>query len=395
MMRTLHVLSSLDPKGGGPAHTVRSLAEGYLRDGHEVEIVTLDNPKAVFVQGLPYPVHAFGPSLGIYGFNLRILPWLKKNIDRFDGIVVGGLWQYHSIALWMAAQGHASRYVVFPHGMLDPYFNRAYPLKVLKKLPYWMLAERRLLRDAYRVLFTSEAEQRLAAESVWHCAGNGLVVPYGTPGPTRAPEPLRSAFFRLLPQLEGKRFLLYLGRIHEKKGLDLLIEAFAKHAAADPALDLVIAGPDNSGLSRKLQALAARLGIQDRITWPGMLAGDVKWGAFYAAEAFVLPSHQENFGIAVAEALACSLPVLISDQVNIFEEVERDGAALVAPDTLEGTADIIGRWIALSAGQRAGMQLAARRSFESRFNTQRLPAIILSLFEDTHTMSAKVESTGD
>lgn len=395
MMRTLHVLSSLDPKGGGPAHTVRSLAEGYLREGHEVEVVTLDDPEAPFVTGLSYPVHAFGPSLGIYGFNFKILPWLKKNLDRFDAVIVGGLWQYHSIALWMAAQSHSSRYVVFPHGMLDPYFNRAYPLKFLKKFPYWLLAERRLLRDAHRVLFTSEAEQKLAAESVWHCAGNGFVVPYGTPGPNRPPEQLRCAFFRLLPQLEGMRFLLYLGRIHEKKGCDLLIEAFAKHAASDPGLNLVMAGPDNSGLSKKLQALAVRLGIQDRIIWPGMLAGDAKWGAFYAAEAFILPSHQENFGIAVAEALACSLPVLISDQVNIFEEVERDGAALVAPDTVEGTADLIGRWIALSTEQRTRMQIAARRSFESRFNSQRLPSVILSLFEDAVAPTERVESTGD
>src|SRR4051812_46195022 len=103
-MRTLHVLSSLDPTGGGPAHTVRSLAEGYLREGHEVEVVTLDDPSSAFVQGLAYPVHALGPSLGIYGFNFKMLPWLKKNLGRFDGIVVGGLWQYHSIALWMATQ---------------------------------------------------------------------------------------------------------------------------------------------------------------------------------------------------------------------------------------------------------------------------------------------------
>jgi glycosyltransferase involved in cell wall biosynthesis len=391
-MRTLHVLSSLDPSGGGPAHTVRSLAEGYLREGHSVEVVTLDDARAPFVAGLPFPVHALGPSWGVYGFNLKLLPWLKNNLDRFDGIVVGGLWQYHSIALWMAAQSHPCRYVVFPHGMLDPYFNRAYPWKFVKKVPYWLLAERRLLGDAYRVLFTSEAERRLAADSFWHCQGNGVVVPYGTPGPNLGPEQSKSAFFRLFPQLDGRRFLLYLGRIHHKKGCDLLIEAFAKHAESDPTLNLVIAGPDKSGWSKQLQHLAGRLGVANRITWAGMLTGDAKWGAFYAAEAFILPSHQENFGIAVAESLACSRPVLISDQVNIFEEVERDGAALVAPDTLAGTADLIGRWIALSPEQRSRMQMAARRSFESRFNSQRLPSVILSLFEDVAAPLVRLES---
>ena len=292
----------------------------------------------------------------------------------------------------MAARRNSRRYVVFPHGMLDPYFNRAYPLKFLKKVPYWLLAERRLLGDAYRVLYTSEAEQRLADKSFWHCRGIGVVVPYGTSGPNLGPEPSKRAFFRLFPQLEGKRFLLYLGRIHRKKGCDLLIKAFAKYAESDPALHLVIAGPDKSGWSKKLQALAVRLGMADRITWPGMLTGDAKWGAFYAAEAFILPSHQENFGIAVAESLACSLPVLISDQVNIFEEVERDGAALVAPDTLAGTADLIGRWIALTPEQRSRMQTAARRSFETRFNSQRLPSIIISMFEDVSAPLERLES---
>jgi glycosyltransferase involved in cell wall biosynthesis len=392
-MRTLHVLASLDRRGGGPANTVRSLAEGYLREGHSVEVVTLDDARAPFVAGLPFPVHALGPSLGIYGFNMKLLPWLKNNLGRFDGIVVGGLWQYHSIALWMASRGTSCRYVVFPHGMLDPYFDRAYPWKFLKKVPYWFLAERRLLQDAHRVLFTSDAEQRLAAESFWHCQRNGVVVPYGTPGPNRSPEQSRSAFFRLFPQLADTRFLLYLGRIHRKKGCDLLIEAFAKHAASDPTLNLVMAGPDNSGWGKKLQALAARLGVQDRITWTGMLTGDEKWGAFYSAEAFILPSHQENFGIAVAESLACSLPVLISDQVNIFKEVERDGAALVAPDTLAGTADLIARWIALPPEPRSHMQTAARRSFETRFNSERLPSIIVSMFEDVAAPLERLEST--
>jgi glycosyltransferase involved in cell wall biosynthesis len=374
----------MDPSGGGPAQAVRSLAEGYIREGHSVEVVTLDEPQAAFIAEHPFPIHALGPSLGVYGYNKKLLPWLKSNIDRFDGIVVGGLWQYHSIALWMAAHGR-NPYVVFPHGMLDPYFNRAHPLKFLKKLPYWLIAERRLLGDAYRVLFTSEAEQRLAAESFWRCKGNGMVVPYGTPGPTRPPEQLRSAFFRVLPQLEGKRFILYLGRIHRKKGCDLLMQAFARHAAADPDLCLVMAGPDKSGWSKKLHDLAVGKGIGDRVIWSGMLTGDAKWGAFFAAEVFILPSHQENFGIAVAEALACSLPVLISDKVNIFEEVNREGAGLVASDTLAGTADLIGNWIALPPQERSRMRIAARRCFESHFNSQRLSSTIVSLFRDIAT----------
>ena len=158
-----------------------------------------------------------------------------------------------------------------------------------------------------------------------------------------------------------------MGRIHEKKGCDLLVQAFARVAALDPQLHLVMAGPDQTGWVPTLQAMAASLGITERISWPGMLKDDLKWGALYSADAFVLPSHQENFGIAVAEALACGVPVLISDKVNIWQEIQADGAGLVDADTVAGAESMLRRWLALDAGERARLREQARRTFESRF----------------------------
>src|SRR6202043_4224766 len=112
-----------------------------------------------------------------------------------------------------------------------------------------------------------------------------------------------------------------------------------------------------------LQALAGRLGVADRIHWPGMLLGDAKWGAFRAAEAFVLPSHQENFGIAVAEALACGRPVLLSDKVNIAEEIAEDGAGLMELDTAGGTERLLTRWIEMPAAERQAMGVRASECF--------------------------------
>jgi glycosyltransferase involved in cell wall biosynthesis len=105
--------------------------------------------------------------------------------------------------------------------------------------------------------------------------------------------------------------------MHEKKGCRELLEAFRQvltAANASQDLHLVMAGPADSAYGRQLKEAVIRLGLADRVTWTGMLSGDLKWGAFHAAEAFILPSHQENFGIAVAEALACGVPVLISEQ---------------------------------------------------------------------------------
>jgi glycosyltransferase involved in cell wall biosynthesis len=189
--------------------------------------------------------------------------------------------------------------------MLDPWFKRTYPFKHLKKWAYWPWANYRVLRDAKAVLFTTEQERQLARQSFWLYQADEVVVGYGTSAPPGAAEKQRELFLSSFPHLRGQLILLFLSRIHPKKGVDLLIEAFAASAPRDWGLQLVIAGPDQVGWQSKLQHRAVELGIADLITWPGMLTGDLKWGAFRAAHLFCLPSHQENFGIVVAEALAC------------------------------------------------------------------------------------------
>jgi glycosyltransferase involved in cell wall biosynthesis len=182
--------------------------------------------------------------------------------------------------------------------------------------------------------------------------------------------------------------MLFLSRIHEKKGCDLLVEAFARVARSDPSLCLVIAGPDQTGWVAKLKDRAERLGIADRITWPGMLQGDLKWGAFYAAEVFCLPSHQENFGIVVAEALACGKPVLVSNKVNIWREIETDGAGLVNDDTLEGTVKGLQQWLALTPEAKQKMQKSARRSFVARFRIDRVAESLINILQEHVAASA-------
>ena len=137
---------------------------------------------------------------------------------------------------------------------------------------------------------------------------------YGTAAPTLDLVAAREGFFARFPQLRDKRLLLFLGRLHEKKGCELLIEAFAEIQRAAPGeLHLVLAGPAaNEQYLQQLQELARR--ASGAITFTGMLTGESKWGAFSAADVFVLPSHQENFGIAVVEAMACGTPVLVSNK---------------------------------------------------------------------------------
>jgi glycosyltransferase involved in cell wall biosynthesis len=178
-------------------------------------------------------------------------------------------------------------------------------------------------------------------------------------------------FLARWPELRGKRLAISLGRIHPKKGTDILIEAYAATLGKDEAWQLAIVGPDQLGWRKELEPMAARLGIAGRITWTGSLNGTLKWGAFSSSEVFVLPSHQENFGIVVAEALACGLPAIVSDKVNIWREVVSCGAGFVGEDTIEGTESSLRGWAALSAQEIAELRIRARKCFHDEFDYHR------------------------
>jgi glycosyltransferase involved in cell wall biosynthesis len=264
--------------------------------------------------------------------------------------------------------------------MLDPYFKRSFPLKHLKKWAFWVPVQYWALRRARSVLFTTAAERDLAAQSFWLRRWNAMVVGLGAETPPEGLPECVSAFHQFCPAVRGKRYLLFLGRIDPKKGCDLLVDAFSSTRNSDPDLHLVMAGPDSSGWRVGLQAAAAQAGVAERVHWPGMLTGAVKWGAFAACEAFILPSHQENFGIAIAEALSCGKPVLITTPINISADMAADGCALVEDDTLDGTRRLIGRWLALTGEQRATMGERALVSFAARYEIRRSAAAIVEAF---------------
>lgn len=382
-MKILHVISSVNPKGGGPIEGVTQLSAVYQILGISVDIVCLDAPDAECVLARKCTVHALGPTPALYGYNAKLVPWLKAHAHEYDAVIVNGLWQYIGFAVWRALAGTATPYYVFCHGMLDPWFKHTYPLKHLKKWLYWPWAEYRVLRDARRVIFTCEDEKILARESFWLYKANEAVTAYGVNNPPANGDELATKFLAQYPQLQGKRLALYLSRIHVKKGCDLLIEAFAKVAKQDDSLHLVMAGPDQTGWVPKLQAQAEKLGIAHRITWPGMLQGEMKWGAFYAAEVFVLPSHQENFGIVVAEALACGKPVLISNKVNIWREIEAEGAGLVEDDTQAGADALLHRWLSMSSEAFSTMKSKTIPCFQNRFHVQCAAERLLEIIRES------------
>jgi glycosyltransferase involved in cell wall biosynthesis len=387
-MNILHVIASTDPRSGGPvAGVLQQFAHRPVRE-FTMHIASIDPIDAPHLADFPVTVFPFGPRSGEtarrwrwlpwvrYGLRPGLRAWLRENASLYDVVVVNGLWNYATMAARLALVGGRVPYVVFTHGMLDPWFKKTYPVKSFFKQLFWLFNEGPLLNGAFAVLFTTAEEREVSRGAFWPYRVNERVVGYGCGAPVGDPVAQERQFRALLPRLDGRKYLLYLSRIHPKKGCDLLIRAFAEVAAAVPDLDLVVAGPDDAGWRADLEGIAVEAAVAGRVHFPGMLTGDAKWGAYCGCEAFVLPSHQENFGIVVAEAMAQGKPVLISDKVQIWREVEAGGGGLVEPDTLEGTIQLMRRFLALDPAARAAMGAAARETFAARFEMSKAVEVI-------------------
>ncbi len=370
-VKILHVTHSVDPRSGGPIEGIRQLIPALAAQGVATEVLSLDAPGNPGTNDFPVPLYAMGPSSNKYGYNLQVVPWLKEHRTDYSAIIVNGLWQYPGRAVWLALRGTSTPYYVYPHGMLDPWFKRTYPLKHFKKWLYWLWVEYRVLRDAKAVLFTCEEEMLEARKSFWVYRCREEVTGYGIASPPGDAAHQRNLFWEQIPDLKDKRIILFLGRIHEKKACDLLLRAWK--SVVDRNQDyadarLVMAGPADHAYGAEMKALAQKLDLEHPVVWPGMITGDLKWGSLHAADAFILPSHQENLGIAVVEALACHVPVLISNKVNIWREIEKDSAGLVENDDLGGTVRLLERWMNLPNPDRAAMRTQARYCFERHFD---------------------------
>jgi glycosyltransferase involved in cell wall biosynthesis len=373
-MAILHLIRSLDPALGGPVEYLKRVAIAQKEMGVHASILTLDRPEPAWIRNLPVSVLECGHSRGTYGFNSSLERKLCEISGSFDAVVVHGLWQFHGVCAARAAQKTGTPYFVFPHGMLDPWFRRSAPVKHFKKQLYWILIERKILEGARRVLFTSLKESHQARVTFWpHANYQHRIVPLGVPDAPADVESLREIFFKRFAHLRQRSFLLFLGRLHPKKGCDMLIQAMDK---LNSPIDLVMAGPSGDPAFRaKLQKAAKGVSV----TFAGMVEGELKAGALASADALILPSHHENFGLVVAEALSFGTPVLLSRQVNIAEDVELAGAGFVESDTLEGTKRLIERW--LQSGNTS-MRQAALACYQSFFSIESSAGELLRVFTE-------------
>lgn len=373
-MRILRVIASMDPVNGGPCQGIRNSVPAQEIIGVQSEVLCFDAPDAYFLSQDEFQVHAIGPAVGPYAYCSKLRPWLLENMLRFDVVIIHGLWLYNGYGtykIWQSLKKQNPswpRLYLMPHGMLDPYFQAATrrKLKAIRNWIFWKLIERKVVNGVDGVLFTCEEELLLARRTFKpYYPKREINVGYGIQLPPMTAYFNKSEFFEICPHVKSKSFLLFLSRIHPKKGVDILIKAYLRlKEESKDVPDLVIAGPGIETLyGSKLKKMAKGATIH----FPGMLEGTAKWGAFSSCEAFILPSHQENFGISVVEAMACGKPVLISNQVNIWREIEKANAGLICEDTEEGILAMLKYWTKEADESKNAMGIRASQVFETHY----------------------------
>lgn len=368
-MKILRVTATINPESGGVAESILQMARAARLCGHTVEVVCIDDPDAAFITASDITVHAMGRGLLNYRLQPKLLGWLGRHAKNYDAIIIDGIWQFHSVAAHHVLTRMHIPYHVFTHGMLAPWFKHTHPFKHLKKWLYWRIGDFRVLRDARAVLFTCEAERLGARQSFAAYQANEKVVGLGVARQEIDNQQAAEKFLEKFPALRGKKIVLCLCRIHPIKGIDLLIQAFANTLSANQDYHLVIAGPGDADYVNALKQLAMQCGISAQLTWTGMISGDDKTGAYAASEVFMLPSHHENFSLVVVEALSFGLPVLISDQVNIWHEIIDAKAGFSAADTLEGAEALLKKYLAMEPDMYAQISQNARQCFLDKFES--------------------------
>jgi glycosyltransferase involved in cell wall biosynthesis len=374
-LNILHVIGSTAPRYGGPSLAVRAMAAGVASRGAKVTVAAtnadgpgrLDVPldRAVIENGVEY--RHFEPSLpGEWKFSWSLTRWLFAHAARFDVLHVHAAFSYSTMAGCRAAWHAGVPYVLRPLGTLDPWSlgHRSW-----KKRPYYGLIERAHLERASAIHVTSESEAaaitRLGFGRLTHVIPLGVDIPAGVGAP-RATH-------------DGPVRLLFLSRLHPKKELPVIFRAVRRLVDDGAAVRLTVAGTGDAPYEAELRAQVASLGLGAHVDFVGHIEGEAKWAAFADADIYLLPSRQENFGIAVAEAMAAGLPVIVSDQVAISTDVlEADAGEVVAIDP-EALANAIAR-LAGDDVRRARLGANAAKLARDRYSWSHTTDQLMSLY---------------
>lgn len=387
MLKILHIISGASPETGGPIQGIRNYEKALFDLGVQRDLVSFDNPEAI--KGWDFPstlnVIGLGNSKTVWRYNRVLVPWLDENATKYDFIIMDGMWSYHTYATIKVIRKlrrknlSVPKVFLMPHGMLDPWFqkDKTRRLKALRNYFYWHILEKNVVNAADGLLFTCKEELLLARTTFnGYNPKKEYNIGFGIVAPPMLNDIMADRFFKTFGISKEQPYFLFLSRIHPKKGVDLLLKAYydlltrSQPIAKVPQLVIAGSGLDTEYGKELEDYVSARPVLQEKVQFVGHLGGDLKWGALYGCAAFVLPSHQENFGIAIAEALACSKAVLITNKVNIYREIENGKGGFINEDSVAGTFKSLNNWLSLSTQEKEKMGSNAFAVYQDHFNIE-------------------------
>lgn len=342
-------------KYGGPVFSTHELYKMLVKKGIDVTVyainvgqkIKLPENQEVNVDGVKVVYFSFFRFLEFIGpsgwqFSVKLTRALKKNIRNFDIVHINSIWNYPVAAAAYYCRKYQRPYLVSPRGSLSYLLLGK---KFLKKMLYYFLVIRKYLRGASAIHYAT-AEEMKACHSALGFKNKAVIVANGIDLSKFSDLPGRENLKQDYPILEGKKVLLFLSRINWNKGLDILIKAYCLLAKERADLHLLIAGNDDQGYAKKVKRWIRNSGIEKRVTFTGMLTGQKKLEAYRGSDVFILPSYSESFGMAVVEAMACGLPVVISNKVGIYRQLQENKAGVVvegnAKSLYQGIKSILG-----------------------------------------------------
>ncbi len=363
-MHILHIIASLDPAQGGPPVVAENLAKAIAALGHSTRLAA---------EAVTSASHVRLPHIGLRDLWFGPRSELVQLTREADVLHLHGVWEPLLPAMARTARSVGRPYVVTPHGMLDPW---SLAQKKWKKKLALALGYRRMLDSAGALHLLNEDERSLLAPLKLRSLGE--VIPNGMFLEDVDPPADPRIFGSRQPGPGERPYILFLSRLHYKKGLDLLADAFAAIAAKYPHVDLVVAGPDG-GEEQPFRQRIIQLGLEARTWLTGPLYGPEKWSALAGASVFCLPSRQEGFSVAILEAMACRVPVVVSENCH-FPEVREVGAGRVVPLDSSSIAAALDAVLADPPGAKA-MGEAGQRLVEQRFTWSKVATQMLALYE--------------
>jgi glycosyltransferase involved in cell wall biosynthesis len=396
-MRILHVIASLAPRYGGPSKVLPEMCRALAARGHDVEIFTtnVDGPTT-----LPVPVGVPQALDGVtvtyfdvhwpryYKASFGLGRALHDQVDSFDVVHVHSLYLFHTSAASFYAHRHRVPYVIRPHGTLDPYQRARHRGR---KAVYDLLIERRNLDRAGGIHCTSLAEK--SAIEPLRLSAPCFVVPLGVEVPEVEQTGTLGDGRRTCEEFSGREYVTFVGRLSLKKGLDILLQAFAQVRSLRPDAHLVIAGPDDEGLGRRLHAHVRRLRLESRVSFRETVTGQAKADLLRRSSVFVLASMDENFGVSVVEAMAARVPVVLTSGVAIHREITEAEAGLVVPRTPAAVASAILRLLNDPVGRRR-LGENGRRLVETSFTWPRIASQLEQMYQAVSLTPATMGSAG-